>query len=32
MSGIEGRIPAFRATRDADPIRAAVVAVVDTKR
>ena len=31
MSGIEGWSPAFRATRDADPIRATVIAVVDTR-
>ena len=31
MSGIEGWIPAFRATRDAAPIGVTVIAVVDTK-
>ena len=31
MSGIEGWIPAFRATHGADPIGAAMIAVVDTR-
>ena len=31
MSVIEGGSPAFRATRGVDPIRAAVIAVVDTR-
>ena len=31
MNVIEGWSPAFRATRGADPIRADVIAVVDTR-